>query len=145
MIAFGALAELAAAADCPGFTNGFDIFHWEGPPPASVAIHVLHGAPGAKFESEPPLAYHVKVERSLHDRVGAVLVLTPEQPAPPELQASNDYRIVIDEKIEFLVQNIVMTDRANLGCPIASVTINSCKRSPGKFMNMESSCGRPLH
>ena len=85
-----------------------------------------------------------KPELSPHDD-GASLILEPDLPSEPYLLAADDYRVVIDDKFEFLVHHIEMTDRGDLACPIKVAEVNECKLGRNQFVKFEAACGRASH
>ncbi len=90
------------------------------------------------------VAYTATVQESKLERAGTVLVLISADPLIQRLPAANDYRIVIDERLEYLLHDIVMTDHAAVGCPTQSAMVNECKLEGSKFISAEASCGRSL-
>lgn len=140
--AVAGLAGPARAVNCDDVSNTLFITHWSGGTPSSVSVEMRkNGTPAA---SAKPLAYSATVKESKLERAGTVLVLTSADPLIQRLPAANDYRIVIDGRVEYLLHDIVMTDRAAVGCPTQSAMVNECKLEGSKFISAEASCGRPL-
>jgi hypothetical protein len=131
--------------ECPNIGGSFVIYHWQGGLPRSVVVHVLAAASGTNTETgASPIKYQGFLSSGENSSMGKVLSLRPESPIEPPLLAANDYKIVIDEKLEYWVHEIKMIDRANLGCPIESAMVNSCKVDSGKFIDIDGTCGRRL-
>lgn len=141
---FGLLStEQALAAPCDRINSTFSIVHWQGEIPRSVVLHVLKGTSGEKQETAAPIRLKPELSESEGNVPGLVLTLTPDLPTAPRFLAADDYRLVIDGKREFVIHDIVMTDRAALGCPMQSAMVNECKLGRDGFLNFDASCGRP--
>lgn len=136
------LTGCSEASTCSSINDSFSIYHWQGGPPKSVLVHVMKR--GAGQEIRAPLVYRSTLSRSDAGRVGNILTLEPEPPARPDLSASDDYRIVIDNRLEYHVHDIEMTDRANLGCPIRSAMVNECRLGQSGYLDFESDCSRTV-
>ena len=130
--------------DCPKISSYFMIDHWQGAAPGSVVVFVFKVAADASEQTKPvQVEYDARLTDSENDRLGKVLVLSPKK-GDPTFLAADSYRIVIDGKTEYLIHHIAMSGRVNLGCPIESAEVNSCKIKPFRLIGFDSQCGRPL-
>ena len=138
---------VAHADDCVGVNSTFFISHWRGPAPVSIDVEVLKaearaGTPGRASPSA--VAYQAELLGSDSEPAGQVLRLTARSLPDPMLLAQDNFRIVVDRKVEYLVHDIALLDQRSRGCPIHSAMVNSCRVRAGSFISFESSCGRDL-
>ena len=143
VIALLAAAANAVAGDCRSISSNFFIYHWQGNAPVSVVVHVMSGPPDAKRESTS-IDYRSEVSGTEAGPVGRVLSLNPTSRVDSTLLATDDYKIVLDGKLEYLLHDIKMPDRGNTGCPIKSAMVNSCALDPSRAIEVDSRCGRAI-
>lgn len=139
-LVLGAATAAAAANDCNEISSTFFVSHWQGPLPSSVTVQVLKPSSPKDSVSIP---YQSRLWNSAAGDGDVILILKPQQPVVPRFLVSDDYRILVDEKIEYRIHDIVVPDRLPLGCPVASAAVNDCKAKPGKAIGFDSECGRP--
>ncbi len=130
----------AAANDCTEISSTFFVSHWRGAAPSLVAVQVLRHT---SLHDPVSVPYHTRLWNSAAGDGDVILILTPDKPVEPRFLAADEYRILVDDKIEYRVHDIVMSDRLSLGCPIASAIVNDCKAKPGKAVSFDSECGKP--
>ena len=147
LLAFTALAVVsfhAHSAICTRVNSSFGIDHWQGGQPLSVTVQVLRDLKGSKTEFGAPVPFRATLSVDAKGQDGSTLLIEPSTPKLPVFLASGEYRILIDGRTEFLVHDIVMTDRLNLGCPMQSAMVNGCKVGKGPFINFDAACGQAL-
>ena len=136
-----AVAGCSSASTCNRINSTFIIDNWRGGLPQTVVVQVMKEAASgnktiaATIDYKPAISPHAE---------GPSLILAPDLAKHPFLLATDDYRIVVDERLEYLVHGIAMTDRGNLDCPMKAAEVNACKLGRSNFLEFDATCGRPL-
>lgn len=55
-----------------------------------------------------------------------------------------DYRLRLNNKVEFLITEITPTGVGAWGCPLKSFKVNNCPTTYDRAINLDSSCGKQI-
>lgn len=138
-----AVCAWAEAEPCVRINDTFFVSHWVGSPPASVSIEVIKHAQHDLVRNIT-FTYRAELLGNDNQAAGRVLRLTATPPTVPDLLAQDDYRIVLDGKIEYLIHSIELPDSTSRGCLIRSAVVGSCKVQAGNFISFDAGCGSHL-
>ncbi|WP_341677604.1 hypothetical protein [Niveibacterium sp. SC-1] len=60
------------------------------------------------------------------------------------LTTKADYRLVLDNRLEFRISEIVATGSGAWGCPLESARVNECQANANAVISFDRKCGSPV-